>query len=134
MSREDRRTALKRCAEAALLCGGAVVVGFMIFSGEPSAPLWWLGFVLFAIWGLVPFVVAKRVVDRHAAHERALWVLLSAAIVLGAGTFAILRDAFVVHPDAQSGILFVLLPAWQLIALIPFFAAARWLGSTSQDA
>lgn len=131
MHYQDRRSTLFRSIQAALACGAAAVVGFMIFAGEPAQPLWWLGFLLFAAWGLVPFAIVYRFAQRNAASERALWVMLTAATFLAAGGFFVLRDAFLLHPDAQSGILFVVLPVWQSIALIPFLAVARRLSSPS---
>ena len=61
------------------------------------------------------------------SSARALAIVAAAAALLACGTAALLYDVFVARPDAQSALLFVVLPLWQALALAPFGVAAYWV-------
>ena len=120
---------LQHTIQGVLIAGGSATLGFMLYAGEPSRPLWWLAFAVFATWGLIPFACVAAVARRFADSRGSLRVLLLAAVLLSIGNAFLLYEAFVAQPDAQSGLVFIFLPMWQLVALIPFLAIARALRS-----
>ncbi len=63
------------------------------------------------------------------SSRRSLWVLLLAAALVSSSSAALLYRAFVTHLDAQSGIVFLSLPFWQLIGFVPFLLLALLLRS-----
>ncbi len=111
---------MARAIFAILLVGGLVTLGFMLDAGEPDKLWWWAGFLPFAGWALVPYAALALVAHRLRSSRRSLWVLLVAAAVLSGSAAALLYQAFVTNIDAQSGIVFVILPLWQLIGCVPF--------------
>ena len=88
---------------------------------------WWLGFLAFAVWATIPFGVVAVASHRFRAAAAALKLLLLASLLLTVSAMCLLYDAFVARPDAQSGILFVFLPVWQMIGLAPFLLGSRFL-------
>ena len=98
----------------------------MLHAGSPGQPSWWLGFVLFGAWALVPYGVCAAAGRRVSGGREGL-VWLGASVLLTGASAAILYDAFVARPDAQSGLVFVFLPLWQLVGLAPFALVARFL-------
>jgi len=128
----------ERTALAVLLLGALVTLGFMLHAGSPDRPLWWIGFLPFGAWGVLPFgLLAFSILARRgwmggwlrgsARGGPAASLLLVAAILLtGVSTF-LLYQAFIAEPDAQSGIVFVFLPIWQIVAMLPFILGAQSL-------
>lgn len=107
--------------------GVLVTLGFMLHAGEPGRPAWWLGFVPFAAWAVSPFVAAGMVASRFRASPLAVRLVAAAAAALAGSSLFVYHQGFVAHPDAQSGLLFLFLPLWQLLAILPVFLAARAL-------
>jgi hypothetical protein len=111
---------------ALLGAGWLIVLGFMIHAGRPRSPEWFAGSIPWALWAAAPFGAGALLCRWVRSSARALAILAIAAVLLAGGTAALLYDAFVAHPDAQSAVLFVFLPFWQSLALAPFAIAALW--------
>lgn len=103
-----------------------MTLGFMLHAGSPGQPSWWLGFILFGAWALAPYGVCAAAA-RRASDGREGLVWLAASVLLTGASAALLYDAFLARPDAQSGLVFLFLPLWQLVGLAPFALAARSL-------
>lgn len=108
-----------------------VTLACMLYAGEPRRPRWWLGFAPFAAWALLPFLVAGILSFRLRGSPASRRVLLAAAGLLTASTCWLLYVAFIDQPDAQSGLVFLFLPLWQLVGLLPIGLLAAALGSRS---
>jgi FtsH-binding integral membrane protein len=121
------RALLKRSIFTILLLGVLTTLGFMVHAGEPSSPSWWLLFVPFAGWVSVPYAVVALAVRRQPVVRSSQVVLLIAAIALATFGGYTLYGAFVTHIDAQSGIVFVFLPLYQLVGLVPLLWIAQSL-------
>ena len=115
---------IRRSIGGTLLAGVIVTAGFMIYAGEPADPGWWLGFLAFFLWALLPFAIVALMAYRPSMSQRSLWVLLAASVLLTVATCALLYTALIVQTDAQSALVFVVLPIWQLIALPVFLLVA----------
>ena len=99
----------------------------MLYAGEPENPGWWLGFAGFAAWMLLPYAIASYMTHRLGGHPSARMVLLVTALGVSLSSTWLLYEAFIRHIDAQSGIVFAVLPMYQLIGLVPLVAIASWL-------
>ncbi len=92
--------------------------------GEPSQPSWWLGVLPFAAWALAPYAAAALAVWRLRHSRVPTVVLFIAALLLSGFSVWVLYQVFVINLDAQSGLVFLFLPFWQLLALSPLFILA----------
>jgi hypothetical protein len=120
---------LERATFSLLVVGALVTLGFMLGAGEPVKPLWWVGFLPFGIWALVPYGALAWFTRRCRVSRSSQWVLLVAALLLSGVSSALLYQAFAVELDPQSGIVFVFLPVWQLLGLSPGLFVAWTLRS-----
>lgn len=114
---------------AALAVGALATLGFMVYAGRPESAVWFLGMLPFAAWALAPYGVLGMQVRRHAGSARASGVLLVASLLLSAASVFLLWQAFVVEPDAQSALVFVFLPLWQLVYAVIVSAVARGIAA-----
>lgn len=118
--------------DAALVVTLAVAVlvhwGFMLWAGEPANGAWWSLVLPFAVWGAAPFTGLALAAWFARRSRAALWLLLAVSLLLTVGSALLLWDAFVANSDAQSGLLFVFLPIYQLLVAIPAAAIALFLG------
>jgi hypothetical protein len=103
----------------------------MIDAGEPARPRWWLGFSSFLVWGLMPLVgflwLARRWRDwRH-------WLVVAAFVAVFAFSVWGIYSAFYVEEDAQSGIVFAILPVYQWLAALAAGVVAAIVGKLRGD-
>ncbi len=103
--------------------------GLQLYAGRPwrQPPYFWLGFLGFSFWGLIPYLLLLNQVDfvrRHNGHIAGISLLLLAGVGIAAyGIWAIVQSLFV-HPDAQGALVFVTVPGVQLLACFIAIAAA----------
>lgn len=118
---------MKRATLAVLTGGFLISLGFMFYAGEPGRGSWWPLFVPFAAWAGLPYALIYAVSRRGpATRASSAVVLLSALAVSGFGAL-MLYEAFIAHPDAQSGIVLIFIPFYQVLGLLPLLWIARWL-------
>ena len=122
-----RATTLLRTTRLLLLVGAAATLGFMAYAGQPGSASWWLFFLPFAAWTLVPYALAAAETSRHPSGRGSISVLCAAAAILSGSSIGLLYLAFVAQPDAQSGLVFIFLPVWQSLGLLPFLGVSRIL-------
>jgi len=103
-------------------------MGFMLYAGQPEHPGWWLGVLPFVLWSLIPYALLAWTAARVRDSRRSLWVLLVASVLLTGGSGVLLYQAFVARPDAQSGLVFLFLPVWQVVVLAVPVVVAHALG------
>ena len=119
--------ALTRVILVLLLVGVTTTLGFMGYAGDPTRPGWWLFFLLFGAWALLPYGVVAIAARQRPANRASDSVLcLAATLLSGLGILA-LYSAFVAHLDPQRGLVLVFLPLWQLLGLLPFLVVSRYL-------
>ena len=100
-----------------IIAGLAVNAYFMLSNGEPDKLWWWPLALGFFAWSAVPFV-AVAVMNRFIAKDvMSKIALLVTAFVITCGGVYILIEAFIMHLDAQSGIIFIFLPVYQGVAV-----------------
>ena len=128
--------------------GAAVTVGFVLaawvhfvwstprdvsvaggeFSAEPVLLTQLLSFLLFYFaWILTPFAVLHLSTRLLRAYRGSVTTLLAASIFLDVGSVWMLFAAFLAPPEGGS-LVFMFLPALQLIVLAPFLVVA-WVRS-----
>ncbi|MFQ5792885.1 MAG: hypothetical protein ACE5JI_20645 [Acidobacteriota bacterium] len=70
----------------------------------------WLGLIPFMVWALSPYPALAWLASRSFNS----WVVLVGSLVVGGSALLLYYHGFVVEPDAQSGLLVVLLRLYQL--------------------
>ena len=100
---------------------------FMLSNGEPEHAGWWLGTLIFYGWAALPFIgmyFGNKFFYQTVGSK--ISNLIACLIITGGGVF-ILIDAFIIHLDAQSGIIFVFLPFYQCVVAGTAIVLARLL-------
>ena len=116
------------------VAGGLFTLGLMLYASEPwDADLGRWALVLpFAVLAVSPHLVLARLARGFAHDAVKSRVLLAVALLVTVPASWLYAEGFLVTPDAQSALLFVFLPVYQLIAgavagmaIWLFVAAAR---------
>jgi len=112
-----------------LLSGIAATIWFMLQNGDPDSFTWYLIAIPFLIWTLLPFAAVFLMMKKaRDVLQTSITIFIVSAIISFGGIW-ILYDAFVLHLDPQSGLVFLILPVLQLFlvgigyALNTFFEA-----------
>jgi hypothetical protein len=97
-----------------LLTAGALgTVALMLYTGDPSQPEWWPGFLAFGAWVVAPYWAAARLAGKLWGSPPAAWLMLLTAATVVSVTGVLLWNAFVLRPDAGSESVIHYLPVWQ---------------------
>lgn len=116
---------LTRLSYATIAIGIVVTLWFMLRAGTGNSVGQWLLAIPFAVWVAVPYAIAGVAVRWLRGSPRSQAVLLFTAIVLTSTAIFLLYQSFVASGvDAQSALVFVFLPLWQVIGLAPFLFVA----------
>ena len=107
---------LRVAVQLAVFMAALASIGLTITAADLDAPATRVLGLIFAAWVAAPYVVLLHATTRSAADALHGWVLLLATIALAAFGLAIYYDAMFVHLDPQSGIVFLVVPVWQMIA------------------
>ena len=89
---------------------------FMLTNGEPGSLTWWPLAVAFYGWACLPFMFVASRIQKHRNQIPYLFVVLVTTVILSLGGLVLLYQAFVTNLDPQSGLAFLFLPAYELIA------------------
>ncbi len=98
---------------------GLSTVGFVCYQADLSSvagsllsPVF---FGLMLLWVCLPYILLHLWLTQEPARNQKFILALETAAILFSG-YAYF-DAFFVHIDAQSGLIFIFLPLWQCIAI-----------------
>ncbi|MFE4106228.1 hypothetical protein [Almyronema epifaneia] len=116
---------MRYLATTILAAGMFVTLGFMLQASEPGQWGTWAFLLPFLAWAIAPYLAVIAAIRRFRASFNSLLTLLVAASLLTLSSTALLYDAFVSRPDAQSGLVFLVLPVYQWIGLSLFLIVAR---------
>lgn len=112
----------------AVIFGAALAsVGVMLSVADLDDPIAGVLALGFAAWVAAPYLLLFHASLRSRVDRLAAWLLLLAAVALAAFGITIYYDAMYVHLDPQSGIVFFVIPLWQLAAagLLSWWLARR---------
>jgi uncharacterized membrane protein len=104
---QARQRWYRRLAIVAIVLNLAVTVGFKVYSGGFQE---WL----LTPWSLLPLLVLYAAAVVAAGHRASLVVLIGSLACLGLTTF-VYANGFILNPDPQSGLLFLIVPYYQLL-------------------
>lgn len=97
-------------------------LAMMVYAARPWGDnyayqsLWgYASLLLLAVWATLPYLVLV-IMARSAVHFRTKEILvLMGAVIIAAGGMAAYVDAIWLHPDAQGGLAFIVVPFYQMI-------------------
>ena len=104
-----------------------ISMGNMLRDGLAMAAAYFVGFVLLGAWASGPYVLSHW---RAAlvSHWPKVWIFPALSILTAVLALAIYYDAVLVEPlDAQSSIVFAVIPVYQYIVILVAAAAVSWL-------
>lgn len=124
---------LRNTAQAIAILGGLLTAGFAVYAarGAESGSLPFLAVAI--LWAVSPYAVL--VVLARRASSRRYWpavLAVSAFAVLAFGLYFFWLGFFA-QPDAQSGLLFIFVPFYQLAYVGVLFVAGMLLNSGSHQ-
>lgn len=96
-----------------LLAGLSANAYFMLTNGHPGRILWWPLALVFYAWTSLPFVAIEGAVRYGGNTPVSRVILFLTALIVSLGGIFILVQAFIVHLDAQSALVFVIVPFYQ---------------------
>ena len=76
-----------------------------------------LGTIGFLIWAISPYLFAVFMTQRSTQHV-AILIVTGVSFILAIGGVFLLIDAMYIHQDAQSALVFVVIPMYQWIILL----------------
>ena len=108
--------------------------GVQLNAGQPwrQPPWFWLGFLGFMCWGLLPYALLinqVRFLRKREGHVASISFLLAIGVVITAYAVWVLVQAFFIHLDAQSGIVLMVVPGGQLLVCFIAIAVAMLVNS-----
>lgn len=100
-----------------LLIGSAVyTLGLMIYVGSGWEQITDLLFdIVFGVWAVAPYCYLLVRNRKQSESIRELLILLIGSVLITVLGLFVLYDGFFIHPDAQSGLLFIFIPVYQWI-------------------
>lgn len=124
---------MKWTVRGAALLGALVTLSAQFYpSGFPSPRDLNPFLILIMLWGLFPFLIMFLTSFRFPPGHRGLPFLAATDLLAVGATGYILWDAFVAHPDAQGGLLFLFLPLWQTAAILVLYGLSRLVGRSAK--
>lgn len=107
-----------RAAVAILVLGIAATIGVCVRCGDWNDGQ--VAMALFTLWAISPYGGFMALTLRRRRSQAVSWILAGGALVAVLFGVGALVDGFIVHLDAQSGLLFIFVPLWQWVGWIPF--------------
>ncbi|MBD3266345.1 hypothetical protein GF373_06710 [bacterium] len=93
-----------------------VTAGFLLVSGETGSLSWWPMALGFYAWSAVPYAILALAMRYAIKGNISRIVIFLTALVVCIGGIYLLANAFIIHPGAQSGIVFIFMPFYQCVA------------------
>jgi hypothetical protein len=101
-------------ARSAAFVAALASIGLMLSVADFEGPFGRVLALLFAGWVGAPYLLLFHASLRPRIDRLAAWLLLLCSLVVGVLGIATYYDAMYVHLDPQSGIVFFVIPIWQL--------------------
>lgn len=109
---------MKKITNAILVLSILFTLSLILYAGNPFSSEWWNGVFEFFGLAFLPYVILLFFNNIYqGVFKKDLALLVTTAITSGFAA-VMLIDAFFIHIDAQSGLIFLFLPVYQSIAAI----------------
>ena len=105
-----------------LVFSGALMVVTGISAGIPVAS--YLGFIPVLLWAAVPLIVVHHLLSRRDTSAAQRRVVFAGGIIIGGAGACIHGISIIGRVDAQVGLVFMFLPAYQLAACAILYAVS----------
>ncbi|MBE9548901.1 MAG: hypothetical protein IMF09_05780 [Proteobacteria bacterium] len=97
---------------AIILIGLIGTLGFAAYAGEPLTAAWWKGGIVMLIVLVVPFFLYWLMQAKMVYNGIQQWLLLLSAAIYSFGGLALMYNALIANPDAQGGLVMVVIPVY----------------------
>ncbi|MEW6356752.1 MAG: hypothetical protein AB1696_10520 [Planctomycetota bacterium] len=108
---------IKNLSMLLAVLGGLFTLGMMIYTGQgwKQGADWWIGFAALGLGNLVPYagLIGCALLARRRARQ-AVAVLIGTMLLVGL-SIILLVHGFIVDPKEQNLLLFIIMPAGQLV-------------------
>ncbi|MCF6253553.1 MAG: hypothetical protein L3J38_02275 [Thiomicrorhabdus sp.] len=91
-----------------------------------------LASVGFILWGLSPYG-GMAILIKLSRSNKAVISTLTLSVLIGLLGLILIIDAQWIHADAQSGLVFAVVPLWQWAILILALPLILWLNKSAQN-
>jgi hypothetical protein len=111
------------------IIAAVITLGVMIYQGQGSylGIWWWLLFLLFGDYAIAPYIAIGVITLRIKGTNIQFRTPLLAVIIMASFGLYAYYDVFFVHLDAQSGLLFLFIPAFQWFGVLATASINNWL-------
>lgn len=123
-------SAIRAATFALCVFGSLFTLGMMVYAGQGwrQGAGWWMNFIGFGLWNLIPYAgLAVCGLLANRTKRQGLTAFIGSMLVVLLGVL-LLVDGFFVHPDAQSGLVFIVLPFCQLAGIAVLILITRRVG------
>ena len=98
--------------KAIIVIGLIGTLGFAAYAGEPLTAAWWKGGIVMLIVLVVPFFLFWLMQEKMVHNDIQQWLLLISAGIYSLGGLALMYNALIANPDAQGGLVMVVIPVY----------------------
>ena len=109
---------LRMATQSVIFLAVLAILGLMMSVADLQGPAGRVLSLIFAAWVAAPYVLLFHTALRPGADRLHAVILMAATVALAAFVLAIYYDAMFVHLDPRSGIVFFVVPVWQMAAAI----------------
>ncbi len=110
---KEKEKQIKRISYSINLLASLVTITVGILNMDTFA----LGAIGFIVWAISPYLFAVFMTKR-STHPAAILIAIGVSFILAIAGIFLLIDAMYIHLDAQSALVFVVIPMYQWIILL----------------
>jgi hypothetical protein len=109
--------------------GGLFSLAMVIYAGDHSNAGLIVLLVIFGLWAVTPFIISYWRTPIYASHPISMALWLAATVAAVAFLFYAYWFTFIDNssPDAQDGLVLLIVPLYQTIGLVLIGIVAGWL-------
>lgn len=117
MGPDTSKQILSNAAAAVVALAALATFFLMLYAGRPwqGSVLSWIGVVAFGAWAISPYALLMFLIRHGRTNRLKSLTLLLLGLALSALALFVYVDALFVHPDPQSGLVFLFVPLYQLV-------------------
>lgn len=120
----------KHISQSISALGAIVTCGLIVFTAQGAESGSWPFLIGVLLWALLPYVALYAIATRASKIGTWAWSLAAATVGISAFAIYFYWSGFFLHPDPQSGLLFLILPGYQLAGAFIVWVVGRLASGT----